>query len=112
MNIYEILFILSLLSMIALVLYKIYNVMSTSFGKPAYDVRISWIGLILFLLMFGIGFAVSMLNPAILVYSRLMLFGGILLGLEVLFHIVEILFVLANYEKETTIKPKMSAKEA
>lgn len=88
MHIYDFLFIIQLFVVIGIVMYKIFNIMHV--GK-LYDIKIVWIGLIIYLFAYLIGLVVFLMEPERLIYSVLFRIDSFLLVLTVMLTIIEFL---------------------
>lgn len=108
MHIYDFLFIVQLIAAIALFILKLHNVMSRG---ETYDIKITWLGMILFFMLWLIALVVFLLQPERLIYSVLFQIDTFLLLIMVMFTIIELLFTVGAIGQEG-IKPYMSRQSA
>jgi len=91
MNFYEIMFILQFLGLLTILGYKLWFILSL--GKT-FDIRVSFFLFGGFFIPYILGFLIFMTNPEILIYQMLFNFETWLVGLNILFFAIEIMFHL------------------
>jgi len=98
-NISSMLFAIQFLIAIGIIIYKFYNVMS--FGEE-YDIKVSFVFFISFMLCWLVGLMVTLFNPEELILSQILKIENILFWLNTIFFIMEFIFFLGRSAKSTS----------
>lgn len=96
MNIYEGLFIAHLVALILIMLGRLYNIFRQYNGQNFARIDITIIFFILSIFIYAAGLIIVMLQPYILLYSRLLMISNFIMVLSVLMLIIEIISHFKN----------------
>lgn len=106
-NIYSMLFAVQFFIAVAIVLYRIYNGMNL--GK-LYDIKVSFMLFIGYLLCWLVGLMITLFNPETLILSQILKIENIMFMLNTLFFIIEIFFWLDVWANKTIVQARNSLK--
>ena len=112
-DLYGMFFFIQFFLALALTLFRFYNVMRLWSKKgPVYELPIAFISFIGFLIIYGIGlvtFLVGFAEPLFLALFQMESF--IFLGLNVLFFIIEIIYLLTNRFMKDAVQARNAKEE-
>ena len=89
MDIFDFMFIIQFVVLISIIMIKFYNVMSSGLW---YDIKIAFVTWALFLIFWGVGGIILMINPTELIFLQLYRLGSWMILLNFVFLAIEIFF--------------------
>lgn len=98
-ELYNILFVIQFLALLSIILFKLYNIMSANIIM---DLRGGIILFILSIICFFIGLSIQLLEPDETLFSAIMNLETILIGLSLLFLVIDIFFYFRDSLTQST----------
>ncbi len=89
MDIFDLMFIIQFIVLISIIMIKFYNVMSSGLW---YDIKIAFVLWAVFLISWGVGGIILMINPTELIFLQLYKLGSWMILLNFVFLAIEIFF--------------------